>query len=57
MSKVVKIKTQQTTGNVDDFINKVENEQQSADSFTIIEMMKKISGEEPKMWGIVHHKL
>ena len=51
MTKVVKIKTQQTTENVGDFINKVENEQQRADSFTIIEMMKKISGEEPKMWG------
>ncbi|MDD4374849.1 MAG: DUF1801 domain-containing protein [Bacteroidales bacterium] len=51
MSKVVKIKTQQTTENVDDFINKIENEQQRADSFTIIELMKKISGEEPKMWG------
>jgi len=51
MSKVVKIKTQQTAENVEDFINKVENEQQRADSFTIIEMMKKISGEEPKMWG------
>jgi hypothetical protein len=51
MSKVVKIKTQQTTENVDDFINKVENEQQRADSFTIIEIMKKISGEEAKMWG------
>jgi hypothetical protein len=51
MSRVVKIKTQQTTENVEDFINKVENEQQRADSFTIIEMMKRISGEEPKMWG------
>lgn len=51
MSKVVKIKTQQTTASVDDFINKVENEQQRADSFAIVEMMKKISGEEPKMWG------
>ena len=51
MSKLVKIKTQQTTASVEDFINRVENEQQRADSFTIIEMMKSISGEEPKMWG------
>ncbi len=51
MSKVVKIKTQQTTANVEDFVNKVDNEQQRADCFAIIEMMKKISGEEPKMWG------
>lgn len=51
MSKVVKIMTQQSTENVEDYINKVENEQQRADCFTIIKMMKKISGEEPKMWG------
>lgn len=51
MSKLVKIKTQQTTASVEDFINRLENEQQRADSFTIIEMMKSISGEEPKMWG------
>ncbi|MBI5661737.1 MAG: DUF1801 domain-containing protein [Ignavibacterium album] len=51
MSKAVKIKTQQTTANVEDFVNKVDNEQQHADSFAIIEMMKRISGEEPKMWG------
>lgn len=51
MSKVVTIKTQQTTESVDNFISKIENEQQRADSFTIIELIKKISGEEPKMWG------
>ena len=51
MSKVAKIKTQETTANVEDFLNKVDNEQQRADSFAIVEMMKKISGEEPKMWG------
>jgi hypothetical protein len=51
MSKVVKIKTQQTTANVEDFVNKVDNEQHRADSLVIIELMKKISGEEPKMWG------
>lgn len=51
MSKVVKIKTQQTTASVDDFVNKVDNEQKREDSFALIEMMRKISGEEPKMWG------
>jgi hypothetical protein len=51
MSKVAKIKTQETTANVEDFLNKVDNEQQRADSFSIVEMMTKISGEEPKMWG------
>lgn len=51
MSKLVQIKTQQTTANVEDFINKLANEQQRKDSLVIIDLMKKHSGEEPKMWG------
>lgn len=51
MHKVVKIKTQQTVASVDAFIAKISHEQQRADSIVIIEMMKKISGEAPKMWG------
>lgn len=51
MSNVAKIKTQQSAANVEDYVSNVENEQQRADSFAIIEMMKKISGEEPRMWG------
>lgn len=51
MGKLVQIKTQQTSASVDDFINKVKDEVQRKDSLVILEMMKKISGEEPKMWG------
>ena len=51
MGKVAKIKTQQTTASVDDFVNTLGNELQRTDSITIIDMMKKITGEEPKMWG------
>lgn len=51
MGKVVEIKTQQTTANVTDFINAVTNEQQRKDSTVILDLMKKHSGEEPKMWG------
>lgn len=51
MSKLVKIKTQQTTESVEDFIANVPNEQQRNDSEAILEMMKNISAEEPKMWG------
>jgi len=50
-SKLAKIKTTETTASVSDFINKVESEQKRKDSFAIVEMMKKASGEEPKMWG------
>jgi hypothetical protein len=51
MGKVAKIKTQQTTASVDDFINSLGKEQQRTDSITIIDIMKMITGEEPKMWG------
>lgn len=51
MGKVADIKTKQTSASVEDFINSIPNEQKRKDSFTILEMMKKASGEEPRMWG------
>ena len=50
-SKLAEIKTKQTTASVEDFINSVPDEQKRKDSLTIMEMMKKATGEEPKMWG------
>jgi hypothetical protein len=50
-SKLVEIKTKPTTASVEDFINAVENEQKRKDSFVILEMMKKASGEEPVLWS------
>ncbi|MES2679694.1 MAG: DUF1801 domain-containing protein [Bacteroidota bacterium] len=50
-SKLAVIKTKPTTNSVEDFINKVENEQKREDSFVLLEMMKKISGEEPVLWS------
>jgi hypothetical protein len=50
-SKLVEIKTKQTAASVEDFINSVPDEQKRKDSFVILEMMKKATGEEPKMWG------
>mgnify|MGYP001224247405 CR=1 FL=1 len=50
-SKLVEIKTKETTASVEDFINSVKDEQKRLDSFTILKMMKKASGEDPKMWG------
>ncbi|MCE6988750.1 DUF1801 domain-containing protein [Dyadobacter sp. CY323] len=44
-------KTTETTGSVTDFINAVPNEIKRRDSFEIIEMMRKCTGKEPKMWG------
>ncbi len=44
-------KTQPTDENVLAFLNAVEHDQKRADSFEILEMMRELSGEEPKMWG------
>jgi hypothetical protein len=48
---MAEIKTKPTAASVEDFINSVTDEQKRKDSFVILEMMKKASGEEPKMWG------
>ena len=50
-TKLAQIKTKPTAASVEDFINAVPGEQKRKDSFVLLEMMKKASGEEPKMWG------
>lgn len=49
---MAKTKTTETQVNVTEFINSyVDNEQKKADSFQLIQLLKKWSGFEPKMWG------
>ncbi len=48
---MAKIKTTETLKSVDEFINAVADETKRNDSFRIIELMKKQTGFEPKMWG------
>ena len=48
---LAEIKTKENAASVEDFINSVDHEQKRKDSFVILEMMKKASGEEPMMWG------
>lgn len=50
-SKLVEIKTKATTLSVEEFINQIADEQKRTDSFTVLELMKKASGEEPVLWG------
>ena len=50
-SKLVEIKTKPTSDNVVEFINNVKDEQKRKDSFILLEMMKKASGEEPVLWS------
>ncbi|MEO6453922.1 MAG: DUF1801 domain-containing protein [Ginsengibacter sp.] len=51
MGKLAEIKTKETSASVEDFINNIKDEQKPKDSFVILEMMKKATGEDPKMWG------
>ncbi len=48
---MAEVKTKPTSASVEDFINSVIDEQKRKDSFVILEMMRKATGEEPKMWG------
>ena len=48
---MAEIKTKPNDASVEDFLNSVEDERKRKDSFVILEMMKKATGEEPKMWG------
>lgn len=51
MAKVAQIKTKPTEVRVEDFINALPDEQKRQDSFVLLELMQKVSGEAPKMWG------
>jgi len=45
------IKTVVNDASVEDFINQVPDEAKRADSFELLKLFKKITGEDPKMWG------
>jgi hypothetical protein len=51
MGKVAQIKTKPTTQGVEGFLARLPDEQQRADSLTILQMMETATGEKPKMWG------
>ena len=48
---MAQLKTQPNDQSVTDFLNTVENETKRQDSFTILELMQQVTGDEPKMWG------
>ncbi len=50
-SKLAEIKTKPTSVSVEDFINEVPDVQKRKDSFSLLEMMQKIAGETPVLWG------
>ena len=44
-------KTRRTGASVGDFLTSVKNKRRREDGFTLLEMMKGITGLEPEMWG------
>lgn len=48
---MVELKTQRNKGDVKAFLNSVADEKKRQDSFTVLELMKKVTGKEPEMWG------
>jgi hypothetical protein len=45
------LKTQKTDASVDEFIASVENPERRRDAEKVLAMYKRVTGEEPKMWG------
>ncbi|MBN2174416.1 MAG: DUF1801 domain-containing protein [Bacteroidales bacterium] len=48
---MAELKTKQNDGDVFSFLNGIEDDQKREDSLSVLKLMKKITGEEPKMWG------
>lgn len=44
-------KTKITNASVKDFLDQVKNEQKRKDAYTVLRLMKTITGKQPKMWG------
>lgn len=44
-------KTKATNASVEDFLASIENERRQQDGFTLLNMYKRVTGLEPKMWG------
>ena len=51
MGKLAEIKTKENAASVEDFLNSLPDATKRQDSFRILELMQKASGETPKMWG------
>ena len=48
---MAELKTQKNEASVEDFLNAIPDETRRQDCFTILELMKKATKAEPKMWG------
>lgn len=48
---MAELKTKPTEQSVEAFLQEVSDEQKRQDCFIVLELMRRITGEEPKMWG------
>lgn len=48
---MAELKTRKTEASVEDFLNSITDEQRKADGLTLLKIFKKVTKEEPKMWG------
>ena len=48
---MVELKTKQNKASIEKFLNSVKDEKKRTDSYKILGLMKKITKEQPKMWG------
>jgi len=49
--RMAELKTKPNKGDVEKFLNSVDDEKRRKDSFEVLKLMRDITGEEPKMWG------
>jgi hypothetical protein len=48
---MAELKTKENDSDVETFLNQIADKQQQEDCFAILELMKNITGSQPKMWG------
>ena len=48
---MAEVKTKPTNVSVTDFLNSVESQEKQKDSFVLLELFQKITGEKAVMWG------
>ena len=48
---MAELKTKQNDQSVDEFLKAIPDERRRKDCYAVLELMKKVTGDEPKMWG------
>jgi hypothetical protein len=48
---MAELKTKANDASVTEFLNRIPDEKKRQDSFTILELMRRVTDAEPKMWG------